>query len=99
MIISNVLVASALVTAVLASPLSQTNVVHEKRTALPHGWKRRDVLDRRAILPMRIALTQSNLDRGHEWLMDVSHPDSKNYGRHWKADDVAQAFAPRYGDT
>jgi len=48
---------------------------------------------------MRIALTQRNLDKGHQWLMDVSHPNSEKYGQHWSADDVAQAFAPRYSTT
>lgn len=48
------------------------------------------------MLPMRIALAQSNLDKGEEWLMDVSHPTSEKYGKHWTAEDVANAFAPRY---
>lgn len=48
------------------------------------------------MLPMRIALTQSNLDKGEEWLMDVSHPTSEKYGKHWTAEDIANAFAPRY---
>jgi tripeptidyl-peptidase-1 len=43
---------------------------------------------------MRIALTQSNLDKAHEYLMDVSHPGSPNYGKHWTAQEVADAFAP-----
>jgi len=94
MLFSTLLATSALIAGSLASPVAQTQVVHEKRSSLPRGWKRRDVLDRRAILPMRVALAQGNLDKGHDWLMDVSHPESKKYGRHWTAGDVAQAFAP-----
>ncbi len=43
---------------------------------------------------MRIALTQSNLDRADEFLMDVSHPASPNYGKHWSAKQIAETFAP-----
>jgi tripeptidyl-peptidase-1 len=77
-----------------ASPLASPSVLHESRSSIPHGWVKREELDRRAILPMRIALTQSNLHKGEEWLMQVSHPDSEKYGKHWTVDDVASAFAP-----
>jgi len=99
MLLSTLLTTSALVAGALASPLTLPHVVHEKRASAPAGWTRRDVLDRRAILPMRVALAQSNLDKGHEWLMEVSHPESNKFGKHWTAKDVAQAFAPRYGAT
>lgn len=44
--------------------------------------------------PMRIALAQSNLDKADEYLMDVSHPESPNFGKHWTAKQVAEMFAP-----
>lgn len=93
------LVADFLVFGCLAAPFTQHHVVHERRNTYPAGWIRRGELDNRAILPMRIALSQSNLDKGHEWLMDVSHPGSEKYGQHWSAKEVAQAFAPRYSAT
>jgi tripeptidyl-peptidase I len=34
------------------------------------------------------------MDRVEEFLMDVSHPESPNYGKHWTADKVAATFAP-----
>ena len=37
---------------------------------------------------------QSNLDDAYEHLMDVSHPHSPNYGKHWKAEDVHAMYAP-----
>jgi Pro-kumamolisin, activation domain len=46
------------------------------------------------ILPVRIGLAQSNLDKGHSSLMDVSDPRSPNYGKYWSADKVHDAFAP-----
>lgn len=52
-----------------------------------------------AILPVRIALAQKNLDKGHDYLMDVSHPHSANYGKHWTADEVIEAFKPDDADV
>ncbi|EHL01475.1 putative Aorsin [Glarea lozoyensis 74030] len=43
---------------------------------------------------MRIGLAQNNLDKGYEHLMDVSDPSSSNFGKHWTADDVINAFRP-----
>lgn len=83
----------ALIASVIAAP-STTHVLHEKRDALPFGWERHDKLPSRDVLPMRIALKQSNLDKAEEYLMDVSHPNSPNYGQHWSAKKVAETFAP-----
>lgn len=46
-------------------------VVHEKRYTPPTRWVKRDRIPRNAILPVRIGLTQSNLEKGHDFLMDV----------------------------
>lgn len=43
---------------------------------------------------MRFALSQTNLDKADQFLMDVSHPDSPNFGKHWTAKQVAETFAP-----
>lgn len=43
---------------------------------------------------MRIALTQKNLHKADEFLMDVSHPESPNFGKHWTTKQVAETFAP-----
>lgn len=69
--------------------------LHERRSDIPDGWTRRDALDRRAVLPMRVGLKQRNLDMMSQWLSEVSHPRSKKYGQHWSAQEVAEAFAPR----
>jgi tripeptidyl-peptidase-1 len=95
MLFTTFLATSVLAVGSLATPIAQPLVVHEKRSPVPAGWTRRDVLDRRAILPMRIGLTQGNLHKGHDWLMDVSDPESEKFGRHWTAKEVAEAFAPR----
>ena len=43
---------------------------HERRDDIS-DWVKRDAVPADFILPMRIALTQGNLDKGHDMLMDV----------------------------
>ena len=73
-----------------AVPAPSTHVVHEKREVQLDKWTRRDIkLNRDAIIPMSIGLTQKNLDNGYDFLMDVSHPESANYGNHWSFKKVS----------
>jgi len=69
-------VSAGLFAGVLAAPAPSSHVMHEKRNGGPSTWKRSSdvLLDRSYILPMRIGLKQRNLDLGHDFLMDVSHP-------------------------
>ncbi|PMD53985.1 uncharacterized protein K444DRAFT_699624 [Hyaloscypha bicolor E] len=92
---SNILLlASALAASVIAAPAS-TYTVHERRSAQSASkWVKRDEpLDSRAIVPVKIALTQCNLGNGHGWLMDVSDPSSENYGQHWTTEKITETFA------
>ena len=84
---------AGLVANALAAP-SPRHALHERRNGLPPGWSRKNRMSSEEKLPMRIALTQSNLDKGEQFLLDVSHPDSSNYGRHWSAKKIAETFAP-----
>jgi tripeptidyl-peptidase-1 len=43
---------------------------------------------------MRIGLFGDNMDMGHGLLMDISDPDSKNYGKYYSAEEVYDLFAP-----
>lgn len=54
----------------LAAPAKQHSVIHEKR-GLSREWRRLNRVARDVVLPMRIGLTQNNLDAGHEMLMRV----------------------------
>jgi tripeptidyl-peptidase-1 len=90
-----------LLAAVLLAPLALASaprisraVVHEQRSAAPRGWSKLARHAPDAVLPMRFGLAQSNLDKLDEYLMDVSHPDSPNYGQHWTPAKVTQTFAP-----
>ncbi|KAI9757050.1 MAG: hypothetical protein M4579_003619 [Chaenotheca gracillima] len=91
--LSSLLTVAGCLAGALASPTAR-HVVHEKRDHLPQFWEKVGKLDGRAVIPVRIGLTQSNLDRGHDFLMDVSDPKSTKFSQHWTVEDVANMFAP-----
>jgi len=75
----------------LAAPAPVPYVLHEKRNIQSNKWTRRNdiKLNRDAIIPISIGLTQRNLENGYDLLMDVSHPESPNYGKHWSMEKVS----------
>lgn len=79
---------------ILAAPVTEWRL-HESRDT-PISGKR---LDGRAIIPLRIALAQSGLDRGYEHLMAVADPNSVAYGKHWTTNEIHAAFAPSREST
>ncbi|KAF3014047.1 hypothetical protein E8E14_011471 [Neopestalotiopsis sp. 37M] len=85
-----VLCLDALVT---ASPFGD-HAVHEERRGISSRWVKRKRVPASKRLPVRIGLTQSNLDRAEEYLLDISHPKSPNYGKTWSSDEVIAAFQP-----
>jgi tripeptidyl-peptidase-1 len=61
------------------APLSYT--VHEKQEVLHQKWVRLDGhIHKDSTIPLSIGLAQQNLDNAYDFLMDVSHPESPNYG-------------------
>ncbi|KAI0357925.1 subtilisin-like protein [Trametes cingulata] len=78
----------------LAARTPVKRVAHETRRSLPAGWTpvRRAEPDR--VLPLSVGLVQSNLENLEAYLLDVSHPDSPNYSKHWTPEQVADAFRP-----
>lgn len=76
-------------------PKPGSYVVHESRAAHQSSWRRGERLDSDAIIPLRIGLSQNNLDHGHGYLMNVSDPTSPKYGKHWTAEEVYACFAPK----
>jgi tripeptidyl-peptidase I len=77
---------------VFAAPAPTSYTVHEKRSVQTEKWsRRRDIkLNRDAVIPMSFGLAQRNLENGYDFLMDVSHPESNNYGKHWTIDKVSE---------
>ncbi len=54
-----------------AAPASLKHVMHGKRQTPASDWVKVARIESTAILPMRIGLAQSNLDKGHDFLMEV----------------------------
>jgi len=54
-----------------AAPTPATYALHEKLSSSPRLWVRGKRVDGDAILPIRIWLTQNNLEDAHIHLMDV----------------------------
>ncbi|KIJ65943.1 hypothetical protein HYDPIDRAFT_166913 [Hydnomerulius pinastri MD-312] len=77
-----------------AGPNLSPWTLHERRSNIPLGWSHSRKQDPSAAIPLRIALAQSNIEDIEEYLYDVSHPNSPNYGKHWTAGQVAAKFAP-----
>ena len=66
-----------------AAPTSAPHVVHEERDVVSDDrWMRLGRVPSHARFPVRVGLTQSNLDDAHEHLIDVSSPASPNYAKH-----------------
>lgn len=81
---------------VFAEPQLSPHVVHERRAFNPErrGWRLARRLESATVLPVKIGLTQNNLDTLEDVLLAVSHPESPEYGKHWTAEHVVEHFAP-----
>ncbi len=79
---------------VTASPAPHY-IVHEKRNEDNFAWIKGPRVDHRRVLPMHIALKQQNLEKGDQWLYEVSDPTSPKYGQHWSPEYVVEMFKPR----
>lgn len=68
----SIIVLSIFVLVTLASPNTKIYSLHERRDELAtRKWVKQQRLGPWATLPMRIGLAQSNLEKGHDLLMDV----------------------------
>ncbi|KAI0649097.1 subtilisin-like protein [Trametes meyenii] len=97
MITSRILVvllsAAIAVHAASEAPLAR-RILHERRRAPPQGWTPRRRADPDTVLPLSIALKQSNLDNLDDYLLDIADPESPNYGRWWTPSRVLETFRP-----
>ncbi|KAJ5133090.1 hypothetical protein N7448_001881 [Penicillium atrosanguineum] len=90
---SGLLVGVAAVGAI-AVPAPHNYELHEKREFMPSSWNEGKRLDGLTSLPVRIGLTQSNLNHGHDLLMEMSNPSSSRYGQHMSESEVHDLFSP-----
>lgn len=68
---ASILLLGAAAAGVLAVPSPRNYEVHERREYIPEYWTEGKRLDGSTPLPVRIGLTQSNLDYGHDLLMEM----------------------------
>jgi tripeptidyl-peptidase-1 len=68
---SSILLLGAAAAAVVAVPAPHNYELHEKREFMPSSWIEGKRLDGSTSLPVRIGLTQPNLDYGHDLLMEM----------------------------
>ncbi|KAI0342432.1 subtilisin-like protein [Trametopsis cervina] len=94
MLLSTALKRLTLLTASTSCLASSAFVRHESRSSLPANWARSERVPADTILPLRIGLKQPNLEYLEEYLLDISHPASPNYGNHWSADKIVNTFRP-----
>ncbi|KAF4555101.1 Pro-kumamolisin activation domain-containing protein 1 [Elsinoe fawcettii] len=87
-------VANLALTCLAAPTTHATHVLHEKRGAAPHQWQKRHRALPEQKVPVRIALRERNIESTASFVDDVSNPESPNFGKHWSASKVANAFAP-----
>ena len=71
MLLFQLVVAVALAVVSSAAPAPSTHALHEKRDAPASDWVKGARIEGDAILPMRIGLTQTNLEKGYDFLMEV----------------------------
>lgn len=71
MYISSLVLLSAFAAQAVAVPVQADHAVHERRDYVPNAWVKRGRLDAAAILPVRIGMTQSNLEKGYDLLLEV----------------------------
>ncbi|KXG52611.1 Peptidase S8/S53, subtilisin/kexin/sedolisin [Penicillium griseofulvum] len=93
MLVRQVCVALAIAALSGAVPAPVKHVLHEKRSEHV-DWVKGERIKRDSVLPVRIGLTQNNLEKGEEYLMAVSDPKSARYGQYWSAEEVHEMFAP-----
>ncbi|KAI0477091.1 putative protease S8 tripeptidyl peptidase I [Xylariaceae sp. FL0804] len=80
--------------AIAGTSVPATHTLHERRELSSSRWIKRDRVAAHRQLPVRIGLAQSNLDKAHDYLMEVSDPTSAKYGQIWTAEEVVKTFEP-----
>jgi tripeptidyl-peptidase-1 len=92
--IPSILLLTLLACSAFTVPSSWNHVLHERRRVTPPGWVKHSGMDPERLLPMKVAMKQSNIENLDDYLMRVSHPDSKGYGKHWTHQEITETFAP-----
>ncbi|KKY27731.1 putative alkaline serine protease [Phaeomoniella chlamydospora] len=94
MLLSTLALLGVFLNSVVAAPAPVFHVLHERREDPARQWVKKDRLDGQTLLPVRIGLVQSNIEKGHSMLMEVAQHGSSKYGQYYTADEITEIFAP-----
>jgi len=102
MLLKSTILAAVFIVGTLALPVHHAvegdsfagHVLHERRDVDHAAFVKHSAVPLGRSLPVRIGLTQSNLDVGHDLLMEVSTPGSPKYGQHYSTEEIHDLFAP-----
>lgn len=84
------------VAALPASTSASQYAVFEKMVQVPSGWTKIPVaVDSTQKIDLRIHLKEQNIDAFEDKLLDISSPDSVNYGKHMSYDQIRLMLQPR----
>ncbi|KAJ3496822.1 hypothetical protein NLG97_g2374 [Lecanicillium saksenae] len=87
------IIAGGILSVALAA--SPRHVLHEQRSSLHADWAKGEAAHDAIIVPARIALKQSNIEKGQELIAEISDPDSPKYGQYLSPKTIADMFAPQ----
>ncbi|GJJ14047.1 hypothetical protein Clacol_008304 [Clathrus columnatus] len=82
-----------------AVSLDRGRSIHEKRDGVPVRWVPVRLLEPDTIIRVRFALKQSNIEKLNDYLMDIAHSESKNYGQLWTQKQIIETFAALLAET
>lgn len=71
MLLSASIIGAVFASQAVAIPHPSSHVLHEKRDLAPKGWVKGERVDSDTIMPVRIGMTQNNLHKGYDLLMEV----------------------------
>lgn len=71
MLVRQVCIALAIAALAEAAPATIKHVLHEKRDRQSYDWVKSGRVESDAILPVRIGMSQNNLENGYDHLMEV----------------------------
>ena len=63
-------------------------------SSTPRQWQKQQRASSDTIIPVKIALTQQNLELGSHYLQEISDPKSSKFGKFWTPGQINDAFAP-----
>lgn len=75
-------------------PARDSEHIEHERRSIRTPWSKAARLPRSHTIPLRIGLTQRNLDKADDFISEVADPVSPSYGRHWSREKVIDIFGP-----